>query len=133
MWTWDPRIELHASGRILAEDAHRQECTAKDILSRFRDEPGLILADEVGMGKTFVALAVAVSALINDRERRPVVVMTPPSLKEKWPTDFEGFRQFCLPAELQPRVTFACAERTVDFIRLAGCRPGRAGLSRPRR
>src|SRR5215831_10285500 len=49
------QIRLHVEGRISAEDATRQEATAHEILQRLARQPGLILADEVGMGKTFVA------------------------------------------------------------------------------
>lgn len=93
-------INLHVEGRISSEDACRQTNTAVEILRRLRTQPGLILADEVGMGKTFVALAVAVSVALNDHQRRQVVVMVPPSLKEKWPRDLEVFRERCLPLGL---------------------------------
>ena len=46
-------------------DARRQRLTAAEILRRFDGQPGQILADEVGMGKTFVALAVAASVIEN--------------------------------------------------------------------
>jgi len=63
------KIDLHVEGRISAEDAARQERTAREILARLTRQPGVILADEVGMGKTFVALAVAVSVALEDRRR----------------------------------------------------------------
>jgi SNF2 family DNA or RNA helicase len=94
-------IDLAGSGRITPEDAERQMTTAKEILVRLRRRPGLILADEVGMGKTYVSLAVAASVSLNDKTRRPVVVMVPPSLKEKWPKDFQLFRERCLSGACQ--------------------------------
>lgn len=103
MSTWHPfhdRINLNVPGRISVDDSARQETTAREILARFAERPGLVLADEVGMGKTFVALAVAVSVTLSDR-KRPVVVMVPPSLKQKWPRDFGVFSEQCLPAELR--------------------------------
>ncbi|MEW6743635.1 MAG: helicase-related protein [Planctomycetota bacterium] len=93
------RITLHVDDRITREDADRQERTVMDILARLQTQPGLILADEVGMGKTFVALAVAAHAAWADCDRRPVVVMVPPSLQDKWPRDFEVFRTRCLLRE----------------------------------
>ena len=54
-------IDLHVAGRISLEEAKRQMNTALEILNRLSLQPGVILADEVGMGKTFVALAVAAS------------------------------------------------------------------------
>ena len=112
------KISLHVEGRISAEDALRQERTAREILRRLEKQPGLILADEVGMGKTFVALAVAASVALSDSHRRPVVVMVPPSLKEKWPADFEVFRERCLPKDLAERMRCARAERAVEFLKL---------------
>ncbi len=111
-------INLHVEGRISAEDALRQEKTAREILKRLVKQPGLILADEVGMGKTFVALAVAVSVALEDREKRPVVVMVPSSLKEKWPSDFALFCEKCLPSEQAKQIRSGRAERAVEFLKL---------------
>ena len=82
--TWnvrfDPaRIDLHVVDRISAADASRQSATVDAILARLVDQPGVVLADEVGMGKTFVALAVAVSVAWARPDGGPVVVMVPPS------------------------------------------------------
>jgi len=118
-------INLHVKGRISAEDASRQEKTAKAILKRLLDQPGLILADEVGMGKTFVALAVAVSVALENRGRRPVVVMVPSSLKEKWPADFALFCEKCLPEDVAKRVRCGKAERAVEFLKLLDDPPSR--------
>jgi len=116
---WHPfhdSIRLHVIDRISADDAARQETTARAILARFAERPGLVLADEVGMGKTFVALAVAASVALSDR-KRPVVVMVPPSLKEKWPRDFGVFVEQCLPEELRNHVRCASAETGVQFLK----------------
>lgn len=118
-------INLHVKGRISAEDASRQQKTASFILERLLDQPGLILADEVGMGKTFVALAVAVSVALENRGRRPVVVMVPSTLKEKWPADFALFCEKCLPPELAKRIRCGTAERAVDFLKLLDDPPSR--------
>ena len=85
-------IDLFVKNHISEEDARRQERTASEILARLKDQPGVVLADEVGMGKTFVALAVAVSVALANHGRRPVVIMVPPTLQEKWPRDFDLFR-----------------------------------------
>lgn len=118
-------INLHVEGRISCDDAERQEKTARKILKRLQKQPGLILADEVGMGKTFVALAVAVSVALENRGKRPVVVMVPSSLKEKWPADFALFCEKCLPDHLAQRVRFGRAERAVDFLKLLDDPPSR--------
>ncbi len=49
---------------IQPEDAARQTKTAKDILKGLSERPGVLLSDEVGMGKTYVALAVATSVIV---------------------------------------------------------------------
>src|SRR5204862_155829 len=86
-------------------------------LERLAGRPGLVLADEVGMGKTFVALAVAASVALSDRDR-PVVVMVPPSLKEKWPRDFGVFVEQCLTRELRSRLRPSSAQTGVQFLKL---------------
>ncbi|MEN6549495.1 MAG: helicase-related protein [Armatimonadia bacterium] len=111
-------INLHVEHRISVEDAKRQERTARELLRRLSSQPGVILADEVGMGKTFVALAAAVSVALNDPQHRPVVVMVPPSLKHKWPTDFKLFRQKCLPADVAAKVSSAQVDGAVAFLKL---------------
>lgn len=113
-----PDINLHVEGRIQNEDAERQTITAKTLLERLQHQPGQIIADEVGMGKTFVALATAVSVALQDAEKRPVVVMVPSGLKEKWPKDLSLFIEKCLPAELRGKVKCGTAESNVDFLKL---------------
>ena len=56
----------------------------------------MILADEVGMGKTFVALAIAYSVAVRS-PRGPVIVMVPANLVDKWEQDLKTF------CELVPR------------------------------
>lgn len=111
-------INLHVERRISPEDARRQTNTAIEILRRLREQPGVVLADEVGMGKTFIALAVGVSVALNDRKKRQVVVMVPPSLKEKWPRDFDVFRERCLPAGLRETVGAGSADSAIAFLKL---------------
>lgn len=96
-WPLSPTVSLR-NDRVPNEDADRQQHTAAEILRRMADEPGLVLADEVGMGKTYVALAVAVSVLEATRRRRPVAVMVPSAVAEKWPTEWAVFSERCLPS-----------------------------------
>lgn len=111
--------------RISARDAERQARAARELLARLARQPGVILADEVGMGKTFVALAVAASILIDREDAGPVVVMTPPSLRYKWPKDWNVFRSHCLSPELQNRFRADSADSGVDFLRLLDNPPER--------
>ncbi|NUO07900.1 MAG: hypothetical protein HUU08_04350 [Candidatus Brocadia sp.] len=118
LYPYNDTIDLFVKGRISENDASRQRCTAEEILRRLENQPGLILADEVGMGKTFVALAVAMSVATSDKVKRPVVIMVPSTLKEKWPRDFEVFREKCLPAPLSASIHYDRAETGVDFLKL---------------
>jgi ERCC4-related helicase len=117
------RISLlpRRSERISEADAQRQAATVSEILKRLKRQPGLVLADEVGMGKTFVAIAVAVSVAWGEKRRRPVVVMVPPSLREKWPKEFEVFRSECLLRERdrdRDALRVRRADSGVEFFKL---------------
>jgi ERCC4-related helicase len=118
----DIRLE---NDRISTEDADRQKRAAIEVLTRLRRQPGVILADEVGMGKTFVALAVAVSILLESSDDRPVVVMYPPSLREKWPKDWDTFKSKCLPDLLRGRFRAATANSGIEFLKLLDAPPER--------
>jgi len=111
--------------RVSDRDAERQERGARELLERLARQPGAILADEVGMGKTFVALAVAASILIDREDAGPVVVMTPPSLRNKWPKDWDVFRRECMPQALRERYRAKSAESGVAFLRLLDDPPER--------
>jgi superfamily II DNA or RNA helicase len=104
--------------RVPLEDATRQERTASEILSRLKRQPGVVLADEVGMGKTFVAMAVAASIILDRDDEGPVVVMVPPSLRDKWPRDWDVFQDKCLSPEVRGAIRSASADSGISFLRL---------------
>ena len=81
--------------RVPEADQLRQRAEVEAILARLRRQPGVILADEVGMGKTFVALAIAYSVATRNR-RGPVIVMVPANLIEKWEQDLSTFCELYL-------------------------------------
>jgi len=84
--------------RLAPEDGERQQATARSILQDLTHQPGILLADEVGMGKTYVALGVITSVILATRDSgRPVVVMVPPGLASKWPREWEQFKTLCCP------------------------------------
>ena len=120
---YQQQIDLQGSKRISQNDADRQKKTAESILKRFVNTPGQILADEVGMGKTFVALAVAASVALKDE--RPVVIMVPPAVVQKWVRDFSVFVENCLPKQYQKRMKAAVAENGVEFLKLLDDPPDR--------
>lgn len=98
-------------------DAARQHATADAILQRyFHEDDGKrwqlqVLADEVGMGKTFVALAVAYSMLASMRAGKApadlqgclprVVVIAPPNkaLRTKWHREVQELVRRCFHEE----------------------------------
>lgn len=96
----------------------RQMETVSAILQRFGELPGVILADEVGMGKTFVALGVAASIAFSDATTEPVVIMVPSGLMGKWPTDLNAFKAHCLPEHLQDKLRSASANNVLEFLKL---------------
>jgi ERCC4-related helicase len=81
--------------RVPRADQERQRMEVDGILQRLRTQPGVILADEVGMGKTFVALAIAYSVAMRS-PKGPVIVMVPSNLVDKWKQDLSTFCELYL-------------------------------------
>ena len=112
-------------------DQDRQKRETAEILKRLRVQPGVVLADEVGMGKTFVALAVGYCVGLQSK-RGPVVVMAPPNLIDKWVNDLKTFcelyvaghipidRSQASDKELRAKDAFryGVARSSVDFLKL---------------
>ena len=96
---YDPPPELvlgkRLNVRIPEADQKRQRAEVAGILNRLRNQPGVILADEVGMGKTFVALAIAYCFAVSS-QRGPVIVMVPANLVDKWEQDLKTFCELYL-------------------------------------
>jgi hypothetical protein len=111
--------------RVPREDADRQERTGSEVLRRLTRQPGVVLADEVGMGKTFVAMAVASSIILDRDDEGPVVVMVPPSLRHKWPRDWEVFRHECLSSKARDTIRSVSADSGISFLRLLDDPPAR--------
>jgi len=116
--------------RVPPADQVRQRKEVDAILERLRAQPGVILADEVGMGKTFVALGVAYS-IAKQSPIGPVIVMVPPNLVAKWEQDLKTFCELYLENRHPVRVTdaqgnsfadsilrYAVAEHSVELLRL---------------
>lgn len=123
-WHLDSRVDLGLSN-IAADVAARQQATAAELCRRLNVQPGVVLADEVGMGKTFVALAVAASAALAEHEA-PVVVMVPTGVAEKWVKEWAVFTDRCLAhGAPQLRVTETPVRNGTDFLRLLDDPPHR--------
>jgi superfamily II DNA or RNA helicase len=121
-WKLFDGIQLGGLGkrRIDPADGDRQKVTAEEILNDLRSQPGVVLADEVGMGKTYVALAVAASVIASNRGRRsgPVVVMVPSRLRRKWQREWEQFKHYCTPASSLDWVRTEYAHTPTEFFGL---------------
>jgi superfamily II DNA or RNA helicase len=74
-------------------DVERQEETVLRALEMLEDRPGLVLADEVGMGKTYEALGIAAATRHLDPTSRIVVVTPGPDLNNKWSEEFARFKE----------------------------------------
>ena len=117
--------------RVPHADQDRQRAEVKHILKRLRGQPGVVLADEVGMGKTFVALAAAYSIAWQSR-RGPVIVMAPANLVDKWVQDLKTFcelylddrvavsREDASPKEFRARnaLRYGVARHSIDLMKL---------------
>lgn len=105
--------------RIQPEDAERQTKTATDILRGFIDRPGVLLSDEVGMGKTYVALAVAASVITATKgEKGPVVIMVPSRLRRKWQREWQQFKHHCSLDGALDWIRDTYAHSPTDFFKL---------------
>ena len=123
-WKPHPGVRLH-NEQVAPGDAERQERTVAEILRRFAGQPGVVLADDVGLGKTFVALATAAGVLESTGYRRPVLVMVPSSLREKWPTDFRTFAERCVGGGRVPRATEHTLTSAGELLKLLDDPPDR--------
>ena len=72
---------------IKTEPLQRQFITAKEILKRFRDGRGVLLADDVGLGKTTVGALVAWIAACQDKRVR--IYAPNDVLRRRWAEELE--------------------------------------------
>jgi len=124
------RVLLSESLRTTTEprfqdDWTRQRRTAVDILQRMRAQEGVILADQVGMGKTYVALIVAVSEILSTAELGQVVIFVPPAVADKWVREWNKFNE----SLLNPGTGIRCVRQPIrsgeDFLKVLDDPPDR--------
>jgi hypothetical protein len=68
---------------VPTRDIERQEQTVLRALALLDDQPGVVLADEVGMGKTYEALGVIAAFAFERPEARTLILTPGPDLKKK--------------------------------------------------
>jgi superfamily II DNA or RNA helicase len=109
--------------RVPEADQKRQRREVDELLSRLRKQPGVVLADEVGMGKTYVALAIAYSIAVQS-SRGPVIIMVPANLVDKWEQDLKAFCDLYLVDRKAVRVDLAsdAEKKTASSLRYGTAR-----------
>lgn len=112
----NPHLRASTEARFEA-DWVRQRRTAADILLRLQSQEGVILADQVGMGKTHVALAVAVSQILATTVPGQVVIFVPAAVADKWVREWSKFSE----SLLEPDTGIRCVEQPIrsgeDFLK----------------
>jgi superfamily II DNA or RNA helicase len=76
---------------VLGRDVERQEDTVLRALELLDEQPGVVLADEVGMGKTYEALGVLAARLHEGPARRALILTPGPDLNTKWRKELTAF------------------------------------------
>lgn len=105
---FDDIVRLEAPRPELARDWHRQRATARELCARLAVAGGhdtQLLADEVGMGKTYVAMAVMAGTLLGRGGRALLVTPSSPVLRSKWEQEIRSFSDAYLlrPRQLRPQ------------------------------
>ncbi|SDH55052.1 Helicase conserved C-terminal domain-containing protein [Paraburkholderia steynii] len=95
---FDTIIRAEAERPNFQKDWDRQRNTAREVLTRFEQEfDTQLLADEVGMGKTYVAMGVIAARLLGaSRADARALLITPSSavLRAKWEQELRSFSAF---------------------------------------
>lgn len=97
-----PAISRQDCPADLKEAWKRQQKSAEAILDRYAEGMDtVLLADDVGMGKTYTALAVAAHTLLTDPKAR-LALVTPPGLVSKWEQEIQSFNDKYIQQEGRP-------------------------------
>lgn len=102
------RLRAHTEPRF-EQDWLRQRRTASDILCRLQTIEGVILADQVGMGKTYVALAVVASQILSTPELGRAVIFVPAAVADKWVREWRKFSE----SLLHPGTGIRCVNKPI--------------------
>jgi len=108
----------------------RQMLTAAEILERLRTQPGVLLADDVGLGKTAIAALVAcVVAGNNTGDRRMRVRILAPNgvLRRKWQSEVSAHLRAL--QKVASHLNLGPAERSVNRGRIKKLNPGQIEIT----
>src|SRR5689334_22918547 len=84
-------LDAYAGANVPPRDIERQEDTVLRALTLLDAQPGVVLADEVGMGKTYEALGV-LAARLHERPDARALILTPGrDLNTKWTKELRAF------------------------------------------
>lgn len=114
--------------RVKAVTIDRQLATAVAVRDRLDAHGGVILGDEVGAGKTFVAFAVLADLLLAQPGRGAVIFVPTDPLVHKWS---QQLRDYLRAAVREPGA--ALADRVVEMDRSLLVRDEEEAWRRPRR
>jgi len=84
-------LDARSHATVPPRDIERQEDSVLRALELLDQQPGVVLADEVGMGKTYEALGV-LAARLHERANARALILTPgPDLNTKWTKELRAF------------------------------------------
>lgn len=105
-----------AGTAVAARDIERQEDTVLRALSLLEAQPGVVLADEVGMGKTFEALGVLAARLRERPDARSLILTPGPDLNTKWVKELRAFCDATYPMYREFHGRFGAATTLSELI-----------------
>ena len=122
------RSFLHLDSRADAltvprADIERQEDTVLRALDMLEQQPGVVLADEVGMGKTYEALGVVAARHHADSTRRMLILTPGPDLNTKWTKELRAFSDKQLPMYRPFDEQYATADSLQQLVRIRHDKP----------
>lgn len=106
------KVDVDFNGpNVSRANADRQKATMERILDKLRDQPGVVLCDEVGMGKTYVALGVIANYLSRYGGSRVLILTPSEDLAQKWRQDLARFRSVNVSKAVESRMSTRSGER----------------------
>lgn len=110
------RLDRRAGAAVRLRDVERQEDTVLRALTLLDEQPGVVLADEVGMGKTYEALGVLAARMHERLDARALILTPGPDLNIKWTKDLRGFCDPSRPMYLGFADKFAAADSLAELV-----------------